>query len=138
MNILHVKWNSDRLVIASKGFLELPNLFMLIKQESIASQKLGFCNFFGIANNVPNEGKSTMPITYTRCCLLHLIKQNCFLKTFLWALNLLISMKFFSPVVVFYLYEYTILPFMGYCCHVYTGTPSCYLDMFGRLPKMCM
>ena len=34
---------------------------MLIKQESITSQKLGFCDFWRIANSVLNNGKSAIP-----------------------------------------------------------------------------
>ena len=47
-------------------------------KESITSQKLGFRDFLQIANSVLNKGKSAI-----RCCLLHLIKQNCLLKIFL-------------------------------------------------------
>ena len=34
---------------------------MLLKQESITSQKLGFWDFWRIANSVLNKGKSTIP-----------------------------------------------------------------------------
>ena len=34
---------------------------MLIKQESITSQKLGSCDFWRIANSVLNKGKSAIP-----------------------------------------------------------------------------
>ena len=34
---------------------------MLIKQESITSQKLGFRDFWRIANSVLNKGKSALP-----------------------------------------------------------------------------
>ena len=49
------------LVIVAKGFLKLPNLHMLIKQESITSQKLGSRNFWRIANSALNKGKSAIP-----------------------------------------------------------------------------
>ena len=39
------------------------------------------------------------------------------------------SMKFLSPVVALYLYKSTIRPCMEYCCHVWAGAPSCYLDL---------
>ena len=39
---------SDRLVIVAKEFLKLPNLHMLIKQESIIFQKLGSRDFWRI------------------------------------------------------------------------------------------
>ena len=45
------------------------------------------------------------------------------------------SMKFLSPEVALYLYKFTIRPCMEYCCHVWTGAPSCYLDLLGKLQK---
>ena len=38
-------------------------------------------------------------------------------------------MKFLSPEVALYLYKSTICPCMKYCCHIWAGAPSCYLDM---------
>ena len=76
-----------------------------------------------------------------RCCLVHLIKQNCFLKTFLRTLilitrvslylflALMCSMKFISPEVALYLYKSTIWPCIEYCCHVLAGAPSCYMEL---------
>ena len=54
-------------------------------KESITSQELGSCDFWQIANSVLNKGKSAIPPLFDgrKCCLLHLIKQNCLLKTFL-------------------------------------------------------
>ena len=43
-----------------KRVLKLPNLHMLIKQESITSQKLGSRDFWQIANTVLNKSKSVM------------------------------------------------------------------------------
>ena len=45
------------------------------------------------------------------------------------------SMKFLSPEVALYLYKSTIRPFMEYCCHVWAGAPSCYLDLLDKLQK---
>ena len=45
------------------------------------------------------------------------------------------SMKFLSPVVALYLYKSTIRPYMEYCCHVWAGTPSCYLEFIDKLQK---
>ena len=48
-------------------------------KESITSQKLDSHDFWRSANSVLNKGKSvirTLPTAW-RCCLLHLIKQNC-------------------------------------------------------------
>ena len=45
------------------------------------------------------------------------------------------SMKFLSPNVALYLYKSTIRPCMEYCCHVWAGAPSCYLDLLDKLQK---
>ena len=45
----------------AKGFLKLQNLDMLIKKESITSQRLGSRDFWRIGNSVPNKGKSVIP-----------------------------------------------------------------------------
>ena len=59
-------------------------------RKSITSQKLGSRDFWRIANNVLNKGKSAIPppfndpvVLNVLVCLLHLIKQNCLLKMFL-------------------------------------------------------
>ena len=45
------------------------------------------------------------------------------------------SMKFLSPEVALYLSKSTICPCMKYCCHVWTGAPSCYLELLDKLQK---
>ena len=45
------------------------------------------------------------------------------------------SMKFLSPEVALYLYKSTIRPCMEYCCHVWAGAPSCYLELLDTLQK---
>ena len=45
------------------------------------------------------------------------------------------SMKFLSSEVAQYLYKSTIRPRMEYCCHVWAGAPSCYLDLLDKLQK---
>ena len=45
------------------------------------------------------------------------------------------SMKFLSPEVALHLYKSTIRPCMEYCCHVWAGAPSCYLDLLDKLQK---
>ena len=45
------------------------------------------------------------------------------------------SMKFLPPEVVLYLYKSTIRPCMEYCCHVWAGVPSCYLELLDKLQK---
>ena len=37
---------------------------------------------------------------------------------------LLHSIKFLSPGVALYLYEFTTHPYMEYCCHIWAGAPS--------------
>ena len=44
-------------------------------------------------------------------------------------------MKFLSPEVALYLYKSSIRPCMEYCCHVWGGAPSCYLDLLDKLQK---
>ena len=45
------------------------------------------------------------------------------------------SMKFLSPEVALYLYKSTIRSCMVYCCHVWAGAPSCYLELLDKLRK---
>ena len=45
------------------------------------------------------------------------------------------SMKYLSPKVALYLYKSTIHPCMEYCCHVWAGAPSCYLELLHKLQK---
>ena len=45
------------------------------------------------------------------------------------------SMKFISPEVALYLYKSSICPCMEYCCQVWAGAPSCYLDLIDKLQK---
>ena len=45
------------------------------------------------------------------------------------------SMKFLSPEVALYLYKSTIWWCMEYCCQVWAGAPSCYLELLDKLQK---
>ena len=45
------------------------------------------------------------------------------------------SMKFLSPKVALYLYKSTIRSCMEYCCRVWAGDPSCYLELLDKLQK---
>ena len=47
--------------------------------------------------------------------------------------TLICSMKFLSPEVALYLYKCAIQPCMKYCCHVWAGAPSCYLELLDKL-----
>ena len=45
-------------------------------------------------------------------------------------------MKFLlSPEVALYLCKSTIRPWMEYCCHVWAGVPTCYLELLDKLQK---
>ena len=48
---------------------------------------------------------------------------------------LILSMKFLSPEAALYLYKSTMQPCMEYCCHVWAGAPSCYLELLGKIQK---
>ena len=39
------------------------------------------------------------------------------------------SMKFISPEITLYLSKSTIHLRMEYCCHIWAGAPSCYLEL---------
>ena len=45
------------------------------------------------------------------------------------------SMKFLSPEVALDLCKSTIRSCMEYCCHVWAGAPSCYLELLDKLQK---
>ena len=49
--------------------------------------------------------------------------------------TLIHSMKFLSPEVALYLYKSTIPPCIEYCCHVWAGASSCYLELFVKLQE---
>ena len=46
------------------------------------------------------------------------------------------SMKILSPEVALYLYRCTIQPCMEYCCHIWAGALSCYLQLLNKLQKL--
>ena len=43
------------------------------------------------------------------------------------------SMRFRSREVALYLYKSTLRPCMEYCCHVWAGALSCYLDLLDKM-----
>ena len=45
------------------------------------------------------------------------------------------SMKFVSPEAALYLCKSTIRPCIKYCCKVWAGAPSCYLELLNNLEK---
>ena len=44
-------------------------------------------------------------------------------------------MKFLSLDVAPYLYKSSVCPSMEYCCRVWAGAPSCYLELLDKLQK---
>ena len=46
---------------------------------------------------------------------------------------LILSMKFLSPEVALYLYKSIIRPCIEYCCHVWAGAPSYYLELLDKI-----
>ena len=72
--------------LEAKGFLKLPNLNMLIKQKSPSLLRNLALGTFGESPIVFSTKVNLLYLLYStaqRCCLLHLIKQNFLLKTFL-------------------------------------------------------
>ena len=101
INLLNLKYSSDRLEIIEKGFLKLPNLHMLIKQKSPLLPRNLALMTSGELLIVFSTKVNLLYLLYStarRCCLLHLIKQNCLLKTFLRTLIFLtrVSLYLFS------------------------------------------
>ena len=45
------------------------------------------------------------------------------------------SIKFLFPVVALYLYKSVLCPCLEYCCDVWDGAPSCYLELLDKLQK---
>ena len=83
---LSLKESSKSLVIVAKGFLKLPNLHMLLKQKSLSLPRNLALGTFGKSLLVFSTKVNLLYFlisTTQRCCLLHLLKRNCFLKTFL-------------------------------------------------------
>ena len=98
INFLNLKLSSDRLVILANGFLKLPNLHMLIKHKSTSLPRNLALETFGkllIAFWTKVCLLHLLYQTTQQCCLLHLIKQNCFLKTFLRTLILMTQISFY-------------------------------------------
>ena len=48
---------------------------------------------------------------------------------------LICSMKFLFPKVAMYLCKSTTWPCIEFCFHVWTGAPSCYLELLDKLQK---
>ena len=100
INLMNRKESSGRLVVAAKRFLKLLNLQMLLKQMNPS-----------LPRNLALETHGKLLIVFSKvnllyllystpskCCLLHLIKQNCLRKTYLGTLILMtrVSVYLFS------------------------------------------
>ena len=48
------------------------------------------------------------------------------------------SMKFLYREVALYLYKSTIRPYKEFCCHVWAGVPSCYLELLDKNMQDCL
>ena len=56
-------------------------------------------------------------------------------KTASKKIGALIHSILLSPEVALYLYKSTIRTSMEYCCHIWAGSPSCYLELLDKLQK---
>ena len=48
---------------------------------------------------------------------------------------LICSMNFLSLEVALYLCKSTLCPYMKYCCHIWAGVPSCYMELLDKQQK---
>ena len=101
INPLLLKQSSDRLVIVAKGFLKLPHFQMLIKQKSPSLSRNSALGTFDELPTVFSTKANLLYLLYStarRCCILHLIRQNSLLQTFLRTLILMtqVSLYLFS------------------------------------------
>ena len=101
INFSILKYILYRLVIVAKAFLKLLNLHMLIKQKSLLLPRNLALGTFGELLIVFSTKVNLLYILYSaveRYCLVHLIKESFFLKTFLETLILMtqVSLYLFS------------------------------------------
>ena len=98
LNLLNLKESSRKLVIVSVGFSKLSNLHMHLKQKSSALLRNFTLRTFGIVFSTKVNLLYLLDSTNWKFCLLHLIKENYLLSTFLRTLILvtLTSLYLFS------------------------------------------
>ena len=99
------KESSGKLVIVAEGFFKLASLHMLIKQKSPSLPRNLAHRTIGELLIMFSTKVNLLYLLYSvawRCCLLHLLKQNCFQKTFLKFIILMtqISLYTFSFLVL--------------------------------------
>ena len=101
-----------------KRFLKLPNLQILLKQKSPSLPRNLALGTSGKLLIVFSTKANLLYLHYStaqRCCLLHVIKQNCLLKTFLRTLILMtrvISLPVFPSITNLKLHNISITPKM--------------------------
>ena len=88
-------------MIIAKGFLNVPSLHILIKQKHPSLPRNLALRTFGKLPIVFSTKVNLLYLLYSttqRCCLLHLINQNCFQKIFRRSLILMtqVSLYLFS------------------------------------------
>ena len=104
INLPNLPKSSDRLVIVVKIFLKQPNLHILIKQNNLSlPRNLALATFDKLLIAFSTKVIMLYPLysTAQRCFLLHLIKQDCLLKTLLGTLILMTQVSLY----LFYLLE---------------------------------
>ena len=84
INLLNLKYSSERLVIVAKGLLKLPNSHMLLKQKNPSLPRNLALGTFDELLAVFSTKVNLLYLLYSaarRYCLLLLIKQNCLPKS---------------------------------------------------------
>ena len=97
INHLNLNYSSDRLVIIANRLLKLTSLHILLKQKSPLLPRNLALRDFGKLLVVFSTKVILLQLLYStarRCCLMHLIMQNCSLKPFLITL-MLRTLEFF-------------------------------------------
>ena len=91
INHLNLKYSSDRLVVIANRLLKLPSLHILLKKKSPLLPWNFALRTFSKLLVVFSTKVILLQLLYStarRCCLMHLIMQNCSLKPFLITLML--------------------------------------------------
>ena len=94
-----------------KGFLKLPNLHMLTKEKGPSLLRNLALGSFGKLLIVLSSAQYLIYSKTQRCCPLHVIKQNCLLKTFLRTLILMTQVSL-HPFSLLRLHNISVTPKM--------------------------
>ena len=98
MNLMGLKWNSERILFVPKGFLKLPNLLVLIKQNNLSLARNMTLVTFGELFLAFSTNLIELYLVYLmvlRCSLLNLISQSYLLKFFVRLLILLTKVSLY-------------------------------------------